>query len=108
MKNFIKLIKQAHEERYIKVLTKIVENKIPVAFLSVAPIAQAVDVVNDFRAQGLNIATLIVIDTDSPRANLDFDVFHVSQAAKLYPQLEYVWVTNSIEANFCKKIYERL
>ena len=63
MKNFVKLIKQVHEERFVVALNKIVTKKIPVAFLSVAPINQAVDMVNNFCKEGLNIKTLFVIDS---------------------------------------------
>lgn len=87
----------------MKVLTKLLQNNIPVAFLSVAPTAQAVEIVKDFREQGLNVVILLVVDNTSSPANLDFDVVHVKDAAKLYPQPEYVWVTTSIEANFAKK-----
>lgn len=66
MKNFVKLIQQVHEERFSVVMDKIVRRKIPVAFLSPSPIAQAVEVTKDFRAQGLNITNLIVIDNTPP------------------------------------------
>lgn len=102
MKNFVKLIKQVHQERYMEVLTKIVTRKIPVAVLSLAPINQAVDTTNDFRDKGLNVTNLIVVDTPPAAPNLDFDVIHVSQAAKIYPRPEYVWVMRNIEASFAK------
>ena len=70
MKNFIKLIQQVHEERFSAVMEKIVRHKIPVALLSLAPIAQAVEFAKNFRAQGLNISRLIVIDTTPPRSTL--------------------------------------
>ena len=66
MKNFVKLIKQAHEEKFSVVLDKILRKKIPVAFMSLAPIAQAVDSAKDFRAQGLNINNLVVLDNNPP------------------------------------------
>ena len=40
MKNFVKLIQQVHEERFSVVLNKIIKEKFPVAFLSIAPINQ--------------------------------------------------------------------
>ena len=70
MKNFVKPIRQAHEEKFSAVLDKILQKKIPVAFLSVAPIAQAVETVKNFRAQGLNIANLVV--TDNPQSVPEF------------------------------------
>ena len=67
MKNFVKLIKQLHEERFSVVLSKVVTNKLPVAFLSVAPINHAVEITKNLRAQGLNIKTLVVADNNPPR-----------------------------------------
>ena len=75
MKNFIKLIKQLHEERCSVVLDKIFKEKIPVAFLSIAPIAQAVDIAKSFRAQGLNISTLFVVDNTPPQSTLTLKLF---------------------------------
>ena len=104
MKNFVKLVQQAHEERYSVALTKMLNKKIPVAFLSLASLNQAVETVKDFRAQGLNITNLLTID-DSPfdRMNLDFNIVHINNAAKIYPRPEYVWVTDTIDTNFAKK-----
>ena len=95
MKNFVKLIKQAHEEKFSVVLDKILRNKIPVAFLSVAPLAQAVETAKNFRAQGLNIKTLVT--TDKPQSVSDFEVVHVSDATKIFPQPEYVFGFDEIE-----------
>ncbi len=67
MKNFVKLIKQVHAERFSVVMNKIVTKKIPVAFLSITPIAQAVEATKNLRAQGLNITTLFVADNTPPR-----------------------------------------
>ena len=67
MKNFVKLIKQVHEERFSVVMNRIASNKLPVAFLSLAPIAQAVEITNNFRTQGLNVTNLITIDNTPPR-----------------------------------------
>ena len=75
MKNFVKLIKQVHEERFSVVMQKIVTRKIPVAFLSLAPIAQAVDITKNLCAQGLNINNLVVIDNNPPRSTLTLTSF---------------------------------
>ncbi len=66
MKNFVKLIRQAHEEKFSAVLNKVLRKKIPVAFLSIHPIAQAVDEAKNFYNQGLNIANLVVTDNCPP------------------------------------------
>lgn len=103
MKNFVKLIQQVHEERFSVVMNKIVGRKLPVAFLSVAPIVQAVEVVKNLRAQGLNVANLIVIDATPPPTNLDFNVVHVSQAAQIYPQPEFVLTVDNLSARVAIK-----
>ena len=38
MKKFVELIKRVHQERYSVVINKILAEKIPVAFLSIAPL----------------------------------------------------------------------
>ncbi len=104
MKNFVKLIKQAHAERYSVVIERIISKKIPVAFLSLAPTAQAVEVVENIRAQRLNISTLIVIDnTPPPTVNVEFNVIHVSKAAQIYSQPEYIFAIDDISARFAIK-----
>ena len=66
MKNFVKLIKQVHEERFSVVMNRIATKKLPVAFLSVAPIAQAVAITQNLRGQGLNITNLFIVDNNPP------------------------------------------
>ncbi|MBR4642217.1 MAG: hypothetical protein IKO74_05765 [Selenomonadaceae bacterium] len=70
MKNFVKLIQQVHEERFSVVMNRIAAKKIPVAFLSIAPVVQAVEITKNLRAQGLNITRLFVIDNNPPRSTL--------------------------------------
>ena len=60
------MIQQAHAERFSVVLGKILSEKIPVTFLLAEPITQAVEIVKNFRAQGLDITTLIVTDSTPP------------------------------------------
>ena len=67
MKNFVKLIKQVYEERFSAVSNRIATKKIPVALLSLAPAAQAVETAKSFRAQGLNVTHLVVTDTPPPQ-----------------------------------------
>ena len=104
MKNFVKLIKQVYEERHSVVLKKILDEKIPVAYLTLAPTTQAVDTVKNFRVQGLNITNLVVIDsTPPPTANFDFDIFHVSDAAKIFPKPEYIFTENIVNSRVAIK-----
>ncbi|MBR1646463.1 MAG: FkbM family methyltransferase [Selenomonadaceae bacterium] len=94
MKNFVKLIRRIHEERYMKVLARLVKNKISVAFLSTMKISDAISTVKEFREQGLNITLLIT--TDTPVAENDFEIVALDDAAKIYPQPEYI-LTNDIK-----------
>lgn len=98
MKNFIKLIKQVHEERYLKIVKKITDNSTPVAFLSLEPIEKAVNIVNDFRTQKFNINKLVVMDETPPPEKLGFNVIHLSKAAQIYPQPEYVFAYDAFTA----------
>lgn len=50
MNNFVKLIQQVHEERFSVTLNKISSRKIPVALLSIAPIARAIEITENLRA----------------------------------------------------------
>ena len=66
MKKFVELIQRVHNERFSVVMNKIVAEKIPVAFLSIAPLANAVEIVKNLRAQGLNISKLVTLDPTPP------------------------------------------
>ncbi len=68
MKNFVKLIQQVHAERFSVVMNKITAQKIPVAFLSTAPMDQAIETAKNFRDQGINIATLLVNNAMPPQS----------------------------------------
>lgn len=70
MKNFVKLIQQVHAERFSVVMNKIITKKISVAFLSIAPVAQAIEIAKNLRAQGLNVTNLLVIDSNPPQPTL--------------------------------------
>ncbi|MBQ9486493.1 MAG: hypothetical protein IJU91_01650 [Selenomonadaceae bacterium] len=61
MKKFVELVQRVHNERFSVVINKIAAEKIPVAFLSLAPIAAAVEIVKNLRGQGLNISKLITL-----------------------------------------------
>lgn len=59
LKKFIELIQRVHQERYSVVIQRIAKEKIPVAFLSVNPVQNAIEIVKNLRSQGLNITNLI-------------------------------------------------
>ena len=98
MKNFVKLIKQVYEERYSVVLKKILDEKIPVASLTLAPTAQAVETVRNFRDQGLDITTLFVVNSAPPPLDIDFKIVHLKDAKNVALQSKYVFVWDEIEA----------
>lgn len=66
MKKFVELIKRVHQERYSVVINKILAEKIPVAFLSIAPLENAVATVKNLRAQGMNVTNLITVAPPPP------------------------------------------
>ena len=103
MKNFVKLIQQVYEEKFSVVMNNFVEKNFPVTFLSMEPVAQAVETVKNFRAQGLNITNLVVVDSTPPPVNFDYEIVHVSQAAKIYPKPEYVFTFEPLGFKFAKK-----
>lgn len=103
MKNFVKLIQRVHEERFSVVMEKIVTRKIPVTFLSIAPVSQAVEITKILRAQGLNVSRLVIIDETPPPTNLDFEIVNVNDVAQIYPQPEYIFVYANIDARIATK-----
>ena len=77
---------------------EIITEKISVAFFSLAPTDQAVEITKNLRDQGLNITNLFVIDNAPPRVNLDFNIGNIKAAAQVNPQPEYVFSFSDIEA----------
>lgn len=67
MKKFVERIQRVHKERFSVVINKIWAEKIPVAFLSLAPIANAIQIVNNMRTQSANVTTLITLNSPPPR-----------------------------------------
>ena len=66
LEKFIKLIEDIHKEKFDNVMNKIVAEKIPVAFFSVAPFEEAVEIVKNLRKQNLNVADLITTTNAPP------------------------------------------
>ena len=67
MEKFIELIEKIHKERFDVVMNEIVAKKIPVAFLSVSPLENAVETVKNLRRQNLNITNLITLSNPPPQ-----------------------------------------
>lgn len=102
MKNFVKLIQQVHEERFSVVVNEILAKKIPVAYLSIAPIDQAIEKAKNFCNEGLNITTIVVKDIP-PDITSDFNIVHLSQAAQIYPQPEYIFTSSEMDSRVAIK-----
>lgn len=68
MKKFIELVKRMHSERYSVTINKIISEKIPVAFLTIAPIENALAIIKDMRNQGLVVDNLITLQNPPPPA----------------------------------------
>ena len=66
MKKFVEMIQRIHNERFSVVMNRIVAEKIPVAFFSITPLSNAVEIVKNLRAQGLNISKLVTLDPTPP------------------------------------------
>ena len=61
MKKFVELVQRAYQENFQTVMNKIVAEKIPVSFLSLAPVENSVEIVKQLRSQNLNIVDLVTI-----------------------------------------------
>ncbi|MBR4152926.1 MAG: FkbM family methyltransferase [Selenomonadaceae bacterium] len=106
MKNFVKLIQQVHEERYLKVKNNLINENIPVTFLSLDNTTKSTEIVKKFRTQNWNIKTLVVASDIPPESDLDFDVFTTNEVTKIphTSRHEYVLVTNFLAARVAKKL----
>lgn len=91
MKNFIKLVETAHKERFKVVANRLIDEKIPVAFLSVSSFENAVAMVRENK-KWFNITNLIT--TAPPHSSDDFqidcNVTDLKDASKIYPRPEYI------------------
>ena len=93
MESFIKLIENIHKEQFDVVMNKIVSEKIPTAFLSLAPFESAVEFVKNLRKQNLNVTHLIISQApplDTRLSDFEFDVTSLENFSKLYPQPEFI------------------
>ncbi len=66
MKKFIELVKRMHQERYSVTINKILAEKIPVTFLTIAPVESALETIKNLRGQGLTIDCLITASNPPP------------------------------------------
>ena len=105
MKKFVELIQRIHQERFQVVMNKITAEKIPVAFLSVAPLEDAVGIVKNLRAQNLNVINLIThpyppldVHTD-----LEFEVLTVQEFLAKHLRPTYIFAVDFISARFAIK-----
>ena len=102
MKKFVELIQRMHNERYSVVLDKIVAEKIPVAFLTILPIDQAIEKVKDLRARNLNIDNLITF-SHPPAISESFKITSLDDISKIHPRPEYIFATDPLDARIAIK-----
>ncbi len=106
MKKFVELIQRVHNERFSVVMNKIVAEKIPVAFLSLEHINNAVEIVKKLRGQNLNITTLITLEaTPLPDLAIEFEILHLNEFMKLPLRPKYILVIGNIEARIAIKYF---
>ena len=105
MKRFIELIRNISKEQYTFVVENLMTKRIPVAFLSIVPINDAIQRVSQIRARGLNVTTLIVTDrTPPPEVERDFKIIHLDKLFELQPRPEYILVLESIYDNAAARL----
>ena len=105
MKKFVELIQRVHQERFSVVINKIITEKIPVAFFTLAPLEKAVDVIENLLKNGINITDLITGSSyPIPAAEqLAIKITPVEKISKLHPRPEYIWAFTTTEARFAAK-----
>ena len=108
MKKFIELIRRIHQERFSVVMNKIVAEKIPVTFLSVAPLEQAVDIVKNLRKQNLNVTNLITSQAPPLDIQVDFNIINLSDCQKIHPRPEYIFSTDDLSSRIAYKYLPKI
>lgn len=104
MKKFTELVTRIYKENFSVILNKMIAEKIPLAFFSVAPIESAITQVEKIKGQGLNIATLVTIDTALREdSDTDFEIVQLNEFAKRYLKPEYVMVLDYLSARVAVK-----
>ncbi|MBQ9441520.1 MAG: FkbM family methyltransferase [Selenomonadaceae bacterium] len=105
MKDFIKLIERAHKERFKFIADKLIDEKIPVAFLSVEPFEKAVEQMHEYLFQS-NVTNLITA-TPPPHVSSEFQidcaVTDLKDVSKIHPRPEYILTLNSLSARVAAK-----
>lgn len=104
MKKFVELIQRIHQERFSVVMNKIITEKIPIAFLTIIPNTNSVEIVKELRNQGLNIQKLIVNTPPLTVAeDLEFKIVGLNDVDKIQPKFEYILVINNLDARVAIK-----
>ncbi|MBR5913565.1 MAG: FkbM family methyltransferase [Selenomonadaceae bacterium] len=104
MKKFVELIQRVHKERFSVVMNKIAAEQIPIAFLSLEPVADAIQIVNNLRENGANVTTLITLyNSVSQKLKINFNIVHIDKVSTMHPRPEYIFVTSFLEARVAIK-----
>ncbi len=99
MEKFIELIRNMHDECYDTVIDKIIEQKIPVALLSVTKPEDAFAAAKNFK---LNLTHFITLSTSAVE-RADFEIISVDEAINRRLRPEYIFALSSIDARFAAK-----
>ena len=104
MKKFVELIQRVHKERFSVVINKIISEKIPVAFLSLAPLDKVLKSAEKFFREGININNIIIGNT-LPRVSeqIDINITPLNKISKLQPRPQYILTTDPTDARVAVK-----
>ena len=98
-----------YQERYLATLDRIIGEKIPVTFLSLADFDDSVETTKNLRSQGLNVNYMFVekIRDDFDISTLDFRVRSFNEIHNIQPRPEYIFVDGTISARVALKNFPK-
>ena len=105
MKKFVELIERIHKERFSVVMSKIVTEKIPVAFLSLSPIENVIDKIYRLIEEGVNITNLITGSSIPNLADKQFDIniAPLNKISTIQPRPKYIFTVDPTDARISVK-----
>ena len=105
MKKFVELIQRVHQERFSIVIGKIIAEKIPVAFLSLAPIENVADKIKNLVKDGINVTDLITGTSAPPLAAEQFDIniTPLNEVSSMQPRPKYIFTLDPTDARVAVK-----
>ncbi len=94
MKKFVELIQRVYTERYQTVIDRILKSKMPVAYLSIRTLSNAIEIVEDLRKQGMNITNLVTTTVPPEDLKVDFNLVQLADFNKIQPRPEYIFTVD--------------